>query len=672
MTIKSKLAFLLLLPLLSVCVLAYQSYSANRQTAAEMRRLQTLTELAVRISALVHETQKERGATAGFLGSKGAEFGDVLPKQRTTTDDRLQALRTFLKTFDASQFDTEFQNRLRTATASLDNLPQIRTQVSKFETEAPPAIGFYTNANTQLLETVSSMRRVSSNAKLTMAISAYVNLLQGKEHVGIERAVLSNTFAQDKFGPGMYRKWVQLVTLQDRFTAEFLASTTPAEMNFYEQTLKGPSIEKVASYRKIAEDKFLTGAFGVNASEWFGMVTTKIDLLKKVEDQLSTNLQKSAADIEQRATSAVFYSACLGLSIVGLTVISGAVAAWSILVPLRSVAARMRDIAEGEGDLTRRLPARRDEIGEISLWFNRFTEKLQNAIRNVSTNSTTLSDASTSLATSSEQLNQGAKTATERSLAVAAAAEQMSVNMQQITTSSQGVTANIHAVAAAVEELTTSVSEISRSTARSAEAADQASQLVANSAERIGVLGNAANEIGNVLGLIQDIAEQTNLLALNATIEAARAGEAGKGFAVVASEVKELARQTSAATEDIRQRIAAIQNSSTASIHAITEVRDTIRSVNEVARSISVAVEQQTQATREIADRMAHSATASHEICTGLAETSSASQEISRNISAVNVVARDTLSVAEHTSGQSRHLLRLASGLNEVVAQFRV
>jgi len=167
---------------------------------------------------------------------------------------------------------------------------------------------------------------------------------------------------------------------------------------------------------------------------------------------------------------------------------------------------------------------------------------------------------------------------------------------------------NVQTVASATEELSASIGEIAQQVGQSSRIAGEAAERARGTDGTVQALAEAAQKIGDVVDLIQDIAEQTNLLALNATIEAARAGEAGKGFAVVASEVKNLANQTSQATGEIAQQIGAIQSASRDTVEAIAAIRRTIEEINEVATAISAAVEEQSAAVGEISRNTAAAA----------------------------------------------------------------
>ncbi len=214
-------------------------------------------------------------------------------------------------------------------------------------------------------------------------------------------------------------------------------------------------------------------------------------------------------------------------------------------------------------------------------------------------------------------------------------AHAMSKTMKQVSSNTQETFGNVQSIATAMNQMTESVEEIARSAEKSAGVSNQAAQLAEVSNQKIGALGNAADEIGKVVGVIQEIAGQTNLLALNATIEAARAGEAGKGFAVVAEEVKELATQTASATEDIRQRIEAIQSTSSEAVTSIQEIGDVIADVQTASQTIASAVEEQNITSKEISSSVSNMATSVESVTTDVDRSATSSSDISEQLMAL-------------------------------------
>jgi methyl-accepting chemotaxis protein len=344
-----------------------------------------------------------------------------------------------------------------------------------------------------------------------------------------------------------------------------------------------------------------------------------------------------------------------------------------IVKPIRKTVDMIKDIAQGEGDLTRRLDeSAKDETGELAHWFNTFVEKLQGIIKQIAGNTKTLAGASTELSATATQLASGAEETTSQSATVASAAEEMATNMNNMAAATEQMTTNVKTVAAATEEMTASISEIAKNAEQASSVAGNAATMAESSNQTIGQLGSAADEIGKVIQVIQDIAEQTNLLALNATIEAARAGDAGKGFAVVATEVKELAKQTAEATEDIRGKIEGIQSSTGLAIKSIGSISEVIQQVNEISRTIASAVEEQSVTTKEIAQNVAQTSHAAETVSVGVTQSASASKEITQNIVGVDQASKQTAQGAAQTQTAGAELSKLAEELQSLVGQFKI
>lgn len=221
-------------------------------------------------------------------------------------------------------------------------------------------------------------------------------------------------------------------------------------------------------------------------------------------------------------------------------------------------------------------------------------------------------------------------------------------------------TASVYAVAAAAEQLSSSIMEISRRVNDSAAIATRAADSADQAAKKIDQLSAAGQKIGTIVDLITNIASQTNLLALNATIEAARAGDAGRGFAVVASEVKGLAEQTAKATAEIANQVGDIQNSTTDSVKAISEITDVIKSMTEVSTAIASAVEEQSAATNEIS-RNAQLAS------TGTTSVSTSVEQVHRAAGEAGATASHVFTAASELSQQSELLRAEVSNFLDTV-----
>ncbi|MBL4901384.1 HAMP domain-containing protein [Desulfocapsa sp. AH-315-G09] len=344
----------------------------------------------------------------------------------------------------------------------------------------------------------------------------------------------------------------------------------------------------------------------------------------------------------------------------------------TILSPINLASEMIKDIAQGEGDLTQRLSVGNDETGELSQWFNTFVEKLQDIIGQVKTNIGTINNSSRELSSLAGELLAGSEDANSRSTTVAVAAEEMSANMNAMAAASEQASVNVNMVASATEEMSATVSEIADNTAKARTITEKAVTSTDRATSRVDKLGSAAREISKVTEVITEISEQTNLLALNATIEAARAGEAGKGFAVVANEIKELAKQTSEATQEIKSKIEDIQSSTDLTVNEIKEISSVIKDVNEIVTTIASAVEEQSAATDEITANVAQAAQGINEVNENVAQSSSVSGEIASEIAAVSEVTSQLSGKSNDVNIQSDDLSRLAGQLGDLMNQFRV
>jgi methyl-accepting chemotaxis protein len=341
--------------------------------------------------------------------------------------------------------------------------------------------------------------------------------------------------------------------------------------------------------------------------------------------------------------------------------------------PINRMVAGLKDIAQGEGDLTMRLPSSsRDEIGEMAKWFNLFIEKLQGIIREIAENSHKVNDSSDGLSTIATRLASGAENTAGRANALSVASEEMSANLNNVAAAMEESSTNTSMVATAAEEMTATINEIAQNAEKARSVSDQAVSKAGEASGQMDELGQAAQGIGKVVETITEISEQVNLLALNATIEAARAGEAGKGFAVVANEIKELAKQTSEATFEIKAKIEHIQGSTDGTVKGINEIAEVISSVNDIVGTIATAVEEQSAATREIANNIAQASQGIQEVNENVSQSSVVAGEITRDTAQVNEEAEEISNASSQVTSSAEQLREMAKQLNRIVGRFRV
>jgi len=343
-----------------------------------------------------------------------------------------------------------------------------------------------------------------------------------------------------------------------------------------------------------------------------------------------------------------------GLLLVGIAFITG-----SISKPIRKIVGMMRDVAEGEGDLTQRLEIdRSDEIGELAGWFNRFADNLHDLISKIRMNIEEVASASNEIGATSSQMATGAEEQTSQAGDVAAAVQEMTA---AIVENSQNATRS----ADIASEASSKASEGSDAMKATLEGMEEIVTSTGKAGEIVESLSSRADQIGDIIQVINDIADQTNLLALNAAIEAARAGEQGRGFAVVADEVRKLAERTTKATGEISETIEAIQSDTR---EASKSMEDACSVVN---RGKEMAIKTE-EVLKEIIESVSKAMDMIREIAVASEQMSSGAEEISKNVEAISRVTRESAAGSEQMAGTADRLTQQTERLRDLVNRFKL
>ena len=386
----------------------------------------------------------------------------------------------------------------------------------------------------------------------------------------------------------------------------------------------------------------------------FGLLAATLKGVNDLEKSLSQQSYNNAASTFTRVVTLflIMMAAAIGLSLTATLMVNGL-----ILKPVKSTTEAINCVASG--DLSRDVPVHTsDEIGEMARSFNTMLANLRDMIGKIDTAASTMAGASTEISSSTEQMAAGAHEQTAQAGEVASAVEEMANTIIQNSRNASQTAQTAKKAKQAAEQGGVVVRE-------SVDGMQRIADVVRKSATTVKELGKSSDQIGKIIGVIDDIADQTNLLALNAAIEAARAGEQGRGFAVVADEVRKLAERTTKATKEIAQMIRQIQTDTQGAVSAMNagtrEVESGIQLADRAAKSLGEIVD----ISQTVTDMVMQIAAASE-------QQSSASEQISKNVEAISAVTNETASGTQQIARAAEDLNRLTENLQQLVSQFHL
>ncbi|MCF7494643.1 methyl-accepting chemotaxis protein [Vibrio sp. L5-1] len=653
MSFKQKIIALLILPILGFLWLSVSAISKGVETTSEMSSLNQLTRLSVVYSELVHELQKERGMTAGFIGSQGTQFVSELRSQRTSADSRRDQRNEYWQSAD---IDLPQINRLNSEISqSLNQITTIRNRVDSQSIPLSEALGYYTKLNAKLLSVSALIAELSSDSTITTETIAYYNFLQGKERAGIERAVLNNTFSKNEFGPGMLVKFISLVTEQNTYFSNFEVLGNPDNVRFFEQQLNDRSVAEVEKLRDVAESKM--SGFDVDPVYWFAQSTARIVQLKKTENQLADSLIALTDQKTQQAQSAMMGS-------IAMFVVITLFATFVSFKAITDLTTRVKDLnlvlskVRDDNDLTVRATyLGESELGQISSSLNETLEKFSQVIDNLSQSSLTLASAAEETAQTCQYNSNTLVEQQDQIGLIATATEELSATVNEVAAKTQQTATSAKMVDQQSQEGLSTVQH-------SYESIEILASEINGLAEKITHLHESSNNINSVIDVIKSVADQTNLLALNAAIEAARAGEQGRGFAVVADEVRTLAQRTQESTLEIEGFISSLQSDVQTAFNVIENSKKMSSRAVEDSREVEQTLQDISSAVSEIFSM-------TEQIATATEEQAVVTQDIAQNVVAVEQKSTESTTGATQIAATAKEQAELATSLKELSNTFK-
>ena len=356
----------------------FQSLSVR----SEMTKLSQMAQGVTKISLLVHHLQRERGASAVFVGSKGAQLRAELPAQRKLTDEQRSAAAAFLSEIRVTASTDDFKDAVAKSVAAVALLDDTRKNIDEFKISAKESNTYFTETVAKLLAVAGEIAKVSSGETST-AIGAYVSFMQGKEHAGQERAVGAAGISQGKFDLPGYVRVIGLRAAQETDFSAFSSAATPAQRSFFRQTMSAPVVDTVAKMRELIAAGGLTGDMqDLDGKAWYEATTARIDLLKIVEDRIAADLLALVAVAHADATRAVVTLACLIALAFLVNFVLGFMINRGISKPLGKIAGVLTELTQ---DRVVDVPYadRGDEIGDIAKATEVFKQSIAEKVINL-------------------------------------------------------------------------------------------------------------------------------------------------------------------------------------------------------------------------------------------------------------------------------------------------
>jgi methyl-accepting chemotaxis protein len=711
MSIARRIMLLILVPAFALLGLAGWIVSDRWETAARMQRLLVGGRVIESLTGLVGSLQVERGRSAQYLGSKGAQFGQELESQRQVSDTKRALFSTTSEARLLAQLGDELTKTIDKATDALSALRDLRSSVTGQAIAASDSTKRYSAIVEQLLEVSFVIIRDADRSDIKNHSLALSFLQSAGEKAGVGRATGAAGLGAGALSAEQLNRLAGLAEEEREFVKLFEIYAPIDIGSAFANAMKAPGASEVDRLRDIIlaappGEKLA----GLDSGTWFKAATARVDLIRGVQDQLLIEIGKETEAALGSASNQLLAATAATVLLIALLVALGVMTVRSITRPLSAMVATMTRLAAGDSDVEIPAVGRKDEIGLMAdtvVTFKqaaiekqrleaaaveqrrlveeeraeREAEKVEE-MRQDRMAIDALGDGlgrlaagdlahciDTPFAQKTEKLRQDFNmsiqklrstivTIASNGHAVDSGTSEIKLAAEDLSRRTESQAASLEETAASLDEITATVSETAKSAHHASAVVSSAKQdaektreVVCKAVEAMRSIEGSSKEIGQIIVVIDEIAFQTNLLALNAGVEAARAGEAGRGFAVVATEVRALAQRSADAAKDIKRLIST----------AATQVDEGVELVGETGKALE-----------RILDQIADISGVVNTIASGAHEQSTGLQQVNVAVNQMDQVTQQNAAMVEQSTAAAHALADHAQELSRLISGFRI